>query len=257
MPKGAREAVAALRRSHDELVAFVQGLDRDELERQSGASEWTVAQVLSHLGSASEIGLSTVTAGKADMDGAPVVWARWNAMSPTEQAANFALAEERLVEALEALDDETLATKRVDLGFLPAPVDIGFLVVMRLTEQGLHRWDIEVSFDPVAGVTDYMVPFMLRQLPMFASFFAKPIGRSSRIDIETIEPSKHFLLELGDDGGRLSEGSSDEAQTRARLPAEAFLRLTSGRLSPDHTPAAVTVEGDLSLEDLRRVFPGY
>jgi uncharacterized protein (TIGR03083 family) len=257
MTKRARDAIAALRRSHDELTAFVQGLDPDQLEIQSGASEWTVAEVLSHLGSAAEIALNTLIAGKADMGAAPDVWERWNAMSALEQAANFADADEQLVERLESLDDEVLATQKIDVGFLPAPIDIAFLVGMRLSEVGLHRWDVEVPFDPAARVTDYIVPFVLENLPIFASFFAKPIGRSGRITVETADPTRHYLLELGDTGATLSEASGDNAETHTQLPAEAFLRLTSGRLRPDHTPVSVTVEGQFSLDDLRQVFPGY
>ena len=34
-------------------------------------------------------------------------------------------------------------------------------------------------------------------------------------------------------------------------------RLVSCRLTPAHTPADVRVSGAVTLEDLRRVFPGY
>jgi uncharacterized protein (TIGR03083 family) len=253
----AKDAIAALRRSHDELVAFVEGLGPDALEKQSGASEWTVADVASHLGSASEIGLNTLTAGKADPDAAAAVWDRWNAMSAVDKAANYVTAERALVEALEALDDDALTNKRVDLGFLPAPIDVAFLAGMRLSEVGLHTWDIEVAFDPTATVADHIVPFVLETLPMFAGFFAQAIGRTGRIAVETINPSRAYLLELRDDGATLSEGSTDDAQTHVTLPAEAFVRLTGGRLRPDHTPRSVIIEGDLRLDDLRRVFPGY
>jgi uncharacterized protein (TIGR03083 family) len=255
--KRARGAVAALRHSHDQLVGYVQSLDPPDLERRSGAAEWTVAQVLSHLGSASEIGLNTLRAGKADMAAAPAIWDRWNSMSPAEQASGFIAAGERLVEALETLDEGELSTKKIDVGFLPAPVDIAFVVAMRLSEVGLHGWDVEVVFDPTAGVNNAVVPYVLDSLPMFAGFFAKPIGRSGRVAVETTDPTRHYRLELGDAGATLSEASVGDAETSIRLPAEAFLRLTSGRLSPDHTPESTTVEGDISLDDLRRVFPGY
>jgi uncharacterized protein (TIGR03083 family) len=253
----ASDAIAALRRSHDQLVGYVQRVDPQDLERQSGASEWTVAQVLSHLGSASEIGLNTLKAGKADLAAAPAVWDRWNSMSAAEQASGFIAAGERLVEALEALDEGELATKKIDVGFLPAPVDIAFVVAMRLSEVGLHGWDVEVVFDPMASVTNVVVPYVLDSLPMFAGFFAKPIGRSGRVAVETTDPTRHYRLELGDAGATLSEASVGDAETFIRLPAEAFLRLTSGRLSPDHTPASATAEGEISLDDLRRAFPGY
>ena len=257
MEQGARQAIAALRRSHDELVTFIDMLEPEELNRPSGASEWSVAQVLSHLGSAAEIGLSTLVAGKADRDAAPEVWDRWNAMSASEQASNFVAAEGRLVEALEALDDEALAMRTIDLGFLPAPVEIAFVVKMRLSEVGLHRWDVEVAFDPAATVADFIVPFVLENLPMFAGFFAKPTEVTGRVAIETTDPTRRYLLELRSDGAALSEDVEGRAGTRTKLPAEALLRLTGGRLGPDHTPPSVKVDGDLLLDDLRRTFPGY
>lgn len=254
---GAKEAIAALRRSHDELVTFIQKFEPEDLKRPSGASEWSVAQVLSHLGSAAEIGLNTLAEGKADSDAAPAVWDRWNAMSPSEQATNFGQAEGRLVEALEAMDDDTLARRRIDLGFLPSPVDIAFVVKMRLSEVGLHRWDVEVAFDPAATVAEFVVPFVLENLPMFAGFFAKPTGKTGRVAFETSRPTGSYLLELRDDGATLSEGIDGPAGTRIGLPGEALLRLTAGRLGSVHTPPSVKVEGDLALDDLRRIFPGY
>ena len=47
--------IGALRRSHDRLRALVGPLGQDQLEQRSYASEWSIAQVLSHLGSGAEI----------------------------------------------------------------------------------------------------------------------------------------------------------------------------------------------------------
>ena len=258
MGNEAREAIVALRRTHDDTARRVEGLREDQLEAQSGSAEWSVAQVLSHLGSASEIALATLRAGKGDPEGNPRVWARWDAMSPAEQAAGFVISEGRLVEALEALSDDELASKRLDLGFLPMPVDVAFLVGMRLSEVALHRWDVDVAFDPAARLLPYLVPFVLERLPMFAGYFAKPIGMTGAVAIETSDPSRSYLLELGDDRTSLSEVDAGAvgAGARVRIPAEAFVRLTAGRLSPAHTPGAATVEGAISLDDLRRLFPG-
>jgi uncharacterized protein (TIGR03083 family) len=257
MSSGAEEAITALRRSHDELVELVGGLGTEDLAKLSGSSEWTVAQVLSHLGSAAEIGLNTLETGQADMAAAQGVWARWNAMSPTEQASGFVVASEAQVRAFEALDETERAERQVDVGFLPAPVDIEFLAGMRLSEVGLHRWDIDVVSDPAAVVAGYLAPILLKNLPVFARFFARPIGRTGRVALSTSEPALSYVLELTEAGGSLEEGSADDATTTVRLPAESLLRLTSGRLAPGHTPASVEVEGELTLDDLRRVFPGY
>jgi uncharacterized protein (TIGR03083 family) len=258
MGNGAIEAIAALRRAHDDTARLAEGLREDQLEARSGSAEWSVAQVLSHLGSSSEIALATLRAGKGDPEGNPRVWGRWNAMSPAEQAAGFVTSEGALVEALEALSDDELASKRLDLGFLPMPVDVAFFVGMRLSEVALHRWDVDVAFDPEARLLPFLVPFALERLPMFAGYFAKPIGKTGAIAIETSDPSRSYLLELGDDGTSLSERDAGAASAGApvRIPAEAFVRLTAGRLSPPHTPGGVTVDGAISLDDLRRLFPG-
>jgi uncharacterized protein (TIGR03083 family) len=252
-----KDGIAALRRSHDELAAFVRGLDAADLERQSGSTEWTVADVLSHLGSAAEIGRATLSAGKADMQAAPAIWDRWNAMSPVEKAQHYLEADALYVEAFEALDDEALADTTIDLGFFPAPVDLGFYSGMRLSEVGLHSWDIAVAFDPAATVPEYILPFVLGMLPTFASFLAKPIGKTGTVVFDTTDLDGHYLLELGADSAKLTEGGDDAGATHVSLSADAFARLTGGRLRPEYTPAAVTVEGDLSLDDLRGVFPGY
>jgi uncharacterized protein (TIGR03083 family) len=257
MATGTRDAIAAMRRSHDDLVRFVQDLGADGLGRQSGAEKWAVADVLGHLGSAAEIGVSTLATGKADMGAARGTWARWDAMSPAEKASNYVSAEGHLVNAFEALDDEVLTDKKVDVGFLPAPVDVGFLCAMRLSEVGLHTWDIAVAFDPGATVPDVVVPFVLELLPQFAPFFGKPTGKTGRTAVETTGPARSYLLELRDDGTTLSEGPAGNSGTLVTLPAEALLRLTGGRLGPGRTPPTVRIQGELSLDDLRRAFPGY
>lgn len=261
MANGAKDAIAAMRRSHDELAPQVESLGSEGLTAQSACSEWTVAQVLSHLGSAAEIGLNTLKAGRNDMDAAPAIWDRWNAMSADEQATNFLNADRSLVEAYEALDDDELAHKKLDLGFLPAPVDISFALGMRLSEVGLHRWDIDFATQAAPTVPGYIVPFVMENLPMFAGFFAKPIGKSGRVAITATDPDSsdvlEYVLELGDDGASMSEGASEGTETHVSLPSEALLRLTSGRLDAEHTPEDVTVEGELSIDDLRRIFPGY
>ncbi|HEX3541498.1 MAG TPA: maleylpyruvate isomerase N-terminal domain-containing protein [Acidimicrobiales bacterium] len=253
----ARQSIAALRRSHDELAALVGGLDAGDLDKQSGSSEWTVADVLSHLGSGAEIGYNTLATGKNDQAGAPAIWDRWNAMSPSEKATNFVSWERRLVEALEALSDEDLATRKFDLGFVPQPVDVVFFAGLRLSEVGQHRWDVEVAFDPAATVAAYVVPFVLAQLPLFAGWFAKPTGATGRVAVTTVDPAGTYTLDVRKDGASLTDGTTADADTHLSLPGEAFMRLTGGRLAADHTPASLRIDGELSLDDLRRLFPGY
>ena len=52
--------IAALRSEYDTLADLVRTLTDEQLAAPSGAAEWTVAQVLSHLGSGAEIGRAPI-----------------------------------------------------------------------------------------------------------------------------------------------------------------------------------------------------
>ena len=86
--------IAALRSGHDSLAEFVAGASADDLARRSMATEWSVAQVLSHLGSGAEIGLAGRTGEAIENE---AVWARWNAKRPDDMASSFVEADEALV----------------------------------------------------------------------------------------------------------------------------------------------------------------
>jgi hypothetical protein len=112
MAESAEEAIKAFRRSHDDVTLMVADPGPDQLRARSGSTEWTVAQVLSHLGSSSELSLNTRRARVGNPTGNQAVRDRWNAMLPAEQAAGFVTWEGRLVEALEAFTDGDLAEIR-------------------------------------------------------------------------------------------------------------------------------------------------
>jgi hypothetical protein len=64
----ANTVIAALRTGHDSLAERVLEFGDGDLARPSGAAEWDISQVLSHLGSGAEIGRATV---QAALDGNP------------------------------------------------------------------------------------------------------------------------------------------------------------------------------------------
>ncbi|MEV4754674.1 maleylpyruvate isomerase family mycothiol-dependent enzyme [Micromonospora sp. NPDC049559] len=264
MTTPADEIIAALRSGHEELAALVRDLGPDDLVRPSGASEWQVSQVLSHLGSGAEINLATLTAARS---GAPApegdfnrgVWARWDAMPPAEHASGFLAANQRLVEAYEALDATAREELRINLGFLPAPVDVAAAARMRLSEFALHQWDVEVAFNPFATVTPVAVPLLLVQIAHMFAWVAKPAalgGREATLTLRLTDPEGTYALRLGDKI-ELTEGAPERADGELILPGEAWLRLATGRLGPEHTPGTVRVTGPITLDDLRRLFPGF
>lgn len=252
-----RGVIGAYRRSHDELAAQVVDFTPDDLRRTSGSIEWNVAQVLSHLGSSAEISLSTLRSGAADPAASPAVWARWDALDPQVQATEFVTADEALVAGLEALDDADLGSTAIDLGFLPAPVDVLTFVALRLTEMGLHRWDVDVAFRPDATLVDYLVPILLNGIVPMVPMLARGSRPGGSVEFHLSDPDRKLTLHMTEGGATMAEGGDEKADTVVRLPGESFVRLASGRLRPQHTPASVHVEGELSLDLLRGIFPGY
>ena len=106
--------IHALRISHDTLVALVVTLTPEQLTQRSYCRDWDVSQVLSHIGSGAEIsllGLERILAGAPPLnrDDFPVIWDRWNALSPEDKASQMIVWDRRQVSVLEGLDDSTLS----------------------------------------------------------------------------------------------------------------------------------------------------
>ncbi len=250
--------IAELRANHDRLAAFVDELGEDQLKGPSGASEWTVADVLSHLGSGAEIQHHSITRALGSQDEAPenqAIWDRWDALPPTEQASGFLAADERLVSLFESLTPQQRTELTVDLGFLPAPVTVETPLAMRLNEQTLHGWDARVGVDPAATLSHAGAELILGHYAGSMSFLLGFVGKADQVaepvrltvGTHTVAIGESVALETGTDGATATYDG----------PLEAAVRLVAGRLDPEHTPAAVEVTGNVTLDDLRKVFPGY
>lgn len=258
----ATRTIEALRLEHDDLARLVTSLGEEELAAPSGASDWSVAQVLSHLGSGAEINLAVLQAalGRREVpdDGFnPSVWDRWNALGPAEQRDEFVVHNTALLETLENLDDEQRSSLRIALAYLPAPITVATHAGMRLNEAALHGWDVRVARDPEAGLLESSAATMLDHLSTELGFLLGFVGKADQVDGPVV-------VALGDLGFSVSVTDTvalvaDDVPTTATFtgPAEAVLRLIGGRLAPAHTPATVQVQGNVTLDDLRAVFPGY
>ena len=186
MTSPADRTIDALRSTHDELAAVVRELSDEQLESISGASEWTVAQVLSHLGSGAEISLATLRAALADEPGPgsdfnQEVWGRWNALSPREQADGFLAGDETLVAAVEALTTEQREQLRVKLGFLPSALPVAGYTSMRLNEAAQHSWDVRVTFDPDAVIAADTAAVLAEQFATNISFMLGFTGKADAL----------------------------------------------------------------------------
>jgi len=259
----ADQVIAALRSGHDELEEYVQGLDETALAGPSGAREWDVSHVLSHLGSGAEIGLATLQAAlsgsdRPSMEAIRAVWARWNALGSLEHRDGFLTANRRLVEGFEALDEQARDHLRIDMGFLPAPVNVAEAARLRLTEFTYHTWDAKVGADAATTLAPRAVPLLLEQVAWTVRFAGRVDsleGRRARLAVEVSNPDRSFGLALDETVSVTEPPEAPDGTLRAT--AEAWLRLVAGRLSPVWTPLGTVVTGPISLDDLRRVFPGY
>jgi uncharacterized protein (TIGR03083 family) len=260
-----RTWIATLRESHDRLAGLVQPMDPNQLRSQSYDRDWSNAQVLSHLGSGAEIALLGLPGALGEgeplsRDAFQPVWDVWNAKTPDAQAADAIDTDERHVATLEALTDEQLAAMRTE--FFGMKLDAVGIVRMRLGEHVLHTWDLAVMQDPEATVQADAVALLIDNVPKFlVPRIGKPLGEPFVARITTTDPARDYLLTSGESvsmtdwPGDLSEADAD-ATPHVTMPAEALLRLSYGRLDPDHTPASVQGDAD-TLDKLRAIFPGF
>jgi uncharacterized protein (TIGR03083 family) len=261
MERDPRAWIATLRNSHERLASLVSPLTPEQLRGPAYPTEWSIAQVLSHIGSGAEISLLTLPsalgqAGPVDRDAFPPIWDVWNAKSPDDQAADGLSSDEKYVRALEQLSDEDLAG--ISLSLFGLTLDSVGLIRLRLGEHALHTWDVAVSLDPAAEVSPDAVELLIDNVP---AFLAPRLGRAPdvpfRTRIRTSNPDRDYLLVAADAISMADwPGDGGGADSEVRMPSEALLRLAYGRLDPGHTPAEV--EGDpADLERLRQVFPGF
>ncbi|SDT76871.1 maleylpyruvate isomerase family mycothiol-dependent enzyme [Actinoplanes derwentensis] len=257
----ASRTIAALRSEHDTLAGVVSGLSAEQLTGPSGAAEWTIADVLSHLGSGAEITLAGFRAalGEAEAPGPDFnqsVWDRWNALSPQDQAAGWVKSDTALVTAFEAVPEERHDEIKVR-SFLPDPLPFSSFAALRLSEVAPHVWDVRVGVDPSAGLTDSAAVLLAEHLSDSLGFLLGFIGKPA-------EAHEHAVIEISDTPYRIVLDDKALLTTEALPstatfdgPLEAAARLLYGRLAPQHTPAGVGVTGNISLDELRAVFPGF
>jgi len=249
--------ITALRAEHDTLAGLVSTLTDDQLAATSGAAEWTVAQALSHLGSSAEIGRAPIARAAGQTVAAEdnqTIWARWDTSAPRAQAEGFLEHNSRWLDTVEAFTPEQRSALTVDLGFLPEPVPLATALGMRLNEVANHSWDVRVALDPHAGVdavsAEVLLDLLAGPVGFMLSFIAKPAELAAPVSVAI--PGAGVVI---DDTVTVIDHLESPSAT-FNGPTEAFIRLVSGRLKPPHDNG-VTVEGNATLDDLRRVFPGY
>ncbi len=253
--------VRAVRASHDRLGAIVASLDSAGLRKQSYDTDWSIAQVLSHLGSGAEIFQLNLHAGLTggeppSADDFRAIWDVWNERSPDDQAAESIDANESLITRVEALSEEEIAAFRVPM--FGMTMDLAGLLRMRLSEHAVHTWDVAVALDPAARVSQDAVELLLPGLPQMMPWLGKKAADPAVIAVTTTDPAGTYTLDTG--GVTLTPGPGDAAAAGTAsldLTAEALLRLIYGRLDESVVAPGEVKASGVSLPGLRAVFPGF
>jgi uncharacterized protein (TIGR03083 family) len=256
---GVDEVLSALRRSRDRLADELAPLTDVQVGGPSYADDWTVAQVVSHLGSGAEVFGLFLDAGVRG-DSAPGVeqfqpiWGRWDAKPAAAQVRDGVSADAAFLDRLDRLGPDERDAWRLDL--FGSEQTLSALLRMRLAEHALHTWDIAVALDPSVTLSPDAAGLVVHNLPMLVERVGKPVADPVTVNVRTSAPARFHRLDVTRDEVRLAcDVHVSDTNASLELPAEAFVRLVYGRLDPDRTPLTVHTHG-FDLDTLRRAFPG-
>jgi uncharacterized protein (TIGR03083 family) len=207
--------------------------------------------VLSHLGSQSEIALAALPAllSGDEQPGQELnesVWARWDGSDNRTKATQFVEHSAALLAALEDVTDKEVLVR---LSFLPAPLPFATVLGMRLNEFALHGWDIAQALDGSAALHADDAHVLAEHLSDGMGFLLGFTTKPDQLPEPAVVGAGDLRIVI-DDAVSIDPGATATATLDA--PAEAGIRLINGRLHED-----VPVTGDVSLAQLRAVFPGY
>ena len=237
-----------LEASVQRLATLVASMDPDQLRQPTYPSEWKISDVLSHLGSGAVI--TRLQLEGNDMEMQPI-WDEWNAKGPDQQASDALQADRELMERLGSLSAEDRG-RQFAMG--PMNLDLSTFLGFRINEHLLHTWDIAVTQDEAATLPGDAAGVAVGPMAMVAGFAGKPTGAERTVIVRTTDPTRQLEVSLKPDAVAVS--SADPTGTPdLEMPTEAFVRLLSGRLDPDHSPAISDPDGHLA--ELRRVFTGF
>jgi uncharacterized protein (TIGR03083 family) len=240
--------------SVDRLRTTIGGLSESDYVASAHPTEWTVADTMSHLGSAAVIFKHGIDDSLNDRPTPPQfnqsVWDVWNAKTAHAQVTDALEADQALLTRLLEMTPEERDRYKLNLG--PMTFYFDRAVRLRLGEHVFHSWDIDEAFNKQATLQSEAVPYLFENLELLMRFAAKHAGVDHTLHVRTTDPVREFALTQEGDTVALDEVEGVDVFD-LELPAEAFLRLAYGRLDAEHTPPGID---PTHLDELRRVFPG-
>ena len=214
-----------------------------QLTGPSGASEWTVAEVLSHLGSGAEITLAALRAGAGRGGGAgprlqPGGLGPVERPEPQEQAAGGSKSDAALVAALEAIPQGQARELTINPGSCPEPLPLASFAAIRLSESAPTSGTsapAPTRPPPCRESSAVLAEHLTGGLGFLLGFIAKPAATGEPAVIEIDETPYRIVL----DDRPSSPPMPPPRPPPSTGPLESALRLIFGRLGPRYTPAGV------------------
>jgi uncharacterized protein (TIGR03083 family) len=266
--------VAAIRREYEVLDRWLSAVSPAHWQGPTNCTDWNVAKAVSHLGSGAEIHLLTVQENVGG--GAPVaqetrqgIWDHFDSLAAPEPLyGDFRDRNEQYIKYLEALP---AAQREQTVKFFMGDRPVGGYAQYRLFELSLHSWDLRVGLDPTARLLPTSVTALWS---IAAENLTRRSNAQARTDLEgavygfqvygPVEEQCAIAIKDGtvqrlDSPQDWGAGGAAPAAT-VRLPAEAFIRLYTGRFPLDQAEANgdATITGDRAAAlRLNQLFPGF
>jgi len=181
----------SVRRSHERLAAQVGELPVSAYSDPSYDDEWSIAQVLSHLGSQQRSSPSSSKQGLRNRGPVPV---RLRSDLGQMEQQDCSGAGGRQHRGQRGAPRPAGGPRQRAAHSLPAgdvrdgPRHHG-LLRMRLSEHAVHSWDVAVTIDPSAEVTADAVELLIDGLPDLAARAGKPTDGIEPIAVSTTTPN--------------------------------------------------------------------
>jgi uncharacterized protein (TIGR03083 family) len=259
--------VAAIRQELEVLDRYLAALQPQGWSGPTACTEWTVQKTVSHLGSGAQLNLGTL---RTNLDGAePIgdearrgVWDHFDSLAPEPLHAEF---RGRTREYLDYLANLPADKRGGRVQSFAGETSIAEFAQFRLFELSLHSWDIRVALDPTARLLPLSArtnfPHALGMLNRRANKAAKAEMTGAAYRFEVFGPvTERFAIVVRDGNVEVADAPHENVLATVRLPAEAFIRLYTGRLPLERAEAdgEVSIEGDRAAAlRLNTLFPGF
>jgi uncharacterized protein (TIGR03083 family) len=254
--------VKVLHQEAEAFKAFLSGLPPASWEHPSACDRWTVAHVVSHLGTQA-FALRVARGLQGDYsppEGSPPV-AEHDEDAFAESIAQRAFdSRERQGDGLlawfiQSLDESVQAFQGLgpgDWGKLcywpPGPEPVRTMLDMRISELTMHAWDVRSMLEPDYHLSDDSVAVLIDTVNRAARRAFRPepdLASPVRYRFNVTTPSSTSVdILIAREGAQVGPGTTDAADVTFTCDGETYVLILYGRLSPD---AAIT-EGRLNFE---------